>query len=47
MLLIQPRGGGKKQYRYGGSGIFDSLTRKLFSSGVKNVINTAAKAALA
>ena len=47
MLLIQPRGGGKKQYRYGGSGIFDSLTRKLFSSGVKNVINTATKSAIA
>ena len=46
MLLIQPRGGGKKQYRYGGSGIFDSLTRKLFSSGMKNVINTAAKSAI-
>ena len=46
MLKIPPRGGGKKQYRYGGSGIFDSLTRKLFSTGMKNVINTAAKSAI-
>ena len=46
MLKIPPRSGGKKQYRYGGSGIFDSLTRKLFSTGMKNVINTAAKSAI-
>ena len=46
MLVIKPRGGGKKQYRYGGSGIFDSLTRNLFSSSMKNVINTAAKSAI-
>ena len=46
MLKISSRGGGKRQYQYGGSGIFDSLTRKLFSSGMKNVINTAAKSAI-
>ena len=46
MLKVPPRGGGKKLYRYGGSGIFDSLTKKLFSAGMKNVINTAAKSAI-
>lgn len=46
MLKIPSRGGGQKQYRYGGSGIFDSLTSKLFSSGIKNVISNAAKTAI-
>ena len=46
MLKIPSRGGGKRQYRYGGSGIFDSLTRQLFSRGIKNVISNAAKTAI-
>lgn len=46
MLKVPPRGGGNKKYQYGGSGIFDSLTRKIFSTGMKNVINTAAKSAI-
>ena len=46
MLKIPSRGGGQKQYRYGGSGIFDSLTSKLFFSGIKNVISNAAKTAI-
>ena len=47
MLVVKPRGGGKKRYRYGGSGIFDTLSRKLFSSGLKTAISTAAKSAIA
>ena len=43
---MKSRGGGEKRYRYGRSGIFDTLSRKLFSSGVKNVISTAAKSAI-
>ena len=46
MLVVKSRGGGEKRYRYGRSGIFDTLSRKLFSSGVKNVISTAAKSAI-
>ena len=47
-LVIQNRygraAGGLR--RYNGSGIFSSIGRKLFSSGLKKVINVAAKANL-
>ena len=47
MLVIKPRGGGRKIYRYGGSGIFDAITKKLFSSGLKTAIKSGAKSAIA
>ena len=45
MLIIKPRCR-RIQYQHGGCGIFDSIGRKLFSTGVKNAINTAAKSAI-
>ena len=39
LVLKKQRGGGPRRYRYGGSGIFDGLIQRLFSSGVKSVIN--------
>ena len=47
MLVVKPRGGGNRQYRYGGSGIFDALSRKIFSGGFKKIISTGARAAIA
>ena len=47
MLVIKPRGGGRKIYRYGGSGIFDAITTKLFSNGLKTAIKSGAKSAIA
>ena len=47
MLQVKPRGGGRRRYLYNGSGIFDSLAKRLASSGIKSAINTAAKSAVA
>ena len=47
MLVVKPRGGGGRHYQYGGSGIFDTLSRTLLSSSMKSAINTAAKSAVA
>ena len=38
MLVIKKRGA-MRRYRYGGSGIVDIIMQKMFSSGVKSVIN--------
>ena len=46
MLVIKPRGGGRKIYRYGGSGIFDAITKKLFSNGLKTAIKSGAKSVI-
>ena len=43
MLVVKPRGG----HRYGGSGIFDAISRKMLSSGFKQAISTGAKSAIA
>ena len=47
MLQVRPRGGGRRRYQYGGSGIFDSLAKHLASRSIKGAINTAAKSAVA
>ena len=46
MLVIHPRGGGRKKYMYGGSGIFDPITSKIFKSGLKGVIKSGAQSAI-
>ena len=49
MLVIQRRGsslGGMGRY-YRGSGMFDTIARKLFSSGIKKVISNGASSAIA
>lgn len=46
MLVIRARGGGSKKYVYGGSGIFDSITKKLFQKGLKSAISSGAKSAI-
>ena len=45
MLIVKPRSG-KTKYQYGGCGIFDSISRKLFSTGMKKAISTAAQSAI-
>ena len=47
MLVIKPRGGGGGMRRYAGSGIFDSISRKMFASGLKKAISTGAKSVIA
>ena len=45
MLVIKPKSG--KRRGYGGFGIFDKISRKIFSSGAKRAISSAAKSAIA
>ena len=40
MLVVSARGGGKKKYQYGGSGIFAGLTKNIFQKSFKNDIST-------
>ena len=40
MLVVKHRGGGS---RYGGSGIFDAISRRMLSSGFKKAISTGAQ----
>jgi len=48
MLVIIPKRSNRLYYHnYIGGGILSDLTKRLFSSGVKDVINTAAKSAIA
>ena len=47
MLVIAPRGGGTRRYCYGGSGIFDTISRKMMASGFKKAISSGAKSAIA
>ena len=44
-LVIKPKSG--KRRGYGGNGMFDTISRKIFSSGAKQVISSAAKSAIA
>ena len=47
MLVIKkPRGGGTRTYQYGGSGIFDAICSKMFSSGLKKAISRGAQSVL-
>lgn len=45
MLVIKKRGV-MRRYRYGGSGILDTVIQKMFSSGVKNVISRGVNSAV-
>ena len=49
MLVIKPRGGnsGMGRYNAAGSGIFDSISRKMFASGLKKAISTGARSVVA
>ena len=47
MLVVAPRGDGRRQYCYGGSGIFDIISRSMLSRGFKKVISTNARSAIA
>ena len=53
MLVIKPRCGAHGMGRYtttttaGGSGIFDSITRKMFATGLKKAISTGANSVIA
>ena len=49
MLVIKSRGGNSGMGRYAamGSGIFDSITRKMFVSGLKKAISTGANSVIA
>ena len=48
MLVVAPRGGdGRRQYWYGGSGIFDAISRKMLSSGLKKGVSTGARSVIA
>jgi hypothetical protein len=50
MLVIKSRGGDSgmgRYYYYAGSGIFDSITRKMFASGLKKAISTGANSVIA
>ena len=49
MLVIKPRGGdsGMRRYAAAGSGIFDSISRKMFASGLKKAISSDAKSVIA
>ena len=56
MLVIEPRCGAHGMGRYGGgcggaaaaavSGIFDSITRKMFATGLKKAISTGANSVI-
>ena len=43
MLVVKPRGG----HRYGGSSIFDAISRRMVSSDFKKAISDGAKSAIA
>ena len=47
MLLVKPKRSKRSHSFYIGGGVFSDLTRKFFSKGMKDVINTAAKSAIA
>ena len=47
MLVIKSRGGDYGMRRNAGSGIFDSITRKMFASGLKKAISTGANCVIA
>ena len=50
MLVIRRRGsslGGMGRYYYQGSGMLDTIARKLFSSGIQKVISNGASSAIA
>ena len=49
MLVIKSRGGdsGLQRFNAAGSGIFDSITRKMFASGLKKAISTVANSVIA
>ena len=50
MLLNKPRCGAHGMGRYAdadGSGIFDSISRKMFATGLKKAISTGAKSVIA
>ena len=56
MLVIKPRGGAHGMGRYGdgaaaaaavGSGILDSISRKMFATGLKKAISTGANSVIA
>ena len=50
MLAIRRRGcslGGMGRYYYQSSGMFDTIVRKLFTSGIKKVISNGASSAIA
>ena len=48
MLVIKSRGSDYSMSRYyAGSGIFDSITRKMFASGLKKAISTGANSVIA
>ena len=47
MLVISPRGDGGMGRYYGGSGVFDGISRKMFSSGIRKAISSGAKSAIA
>ena len=50
MLIIKPRGGDHGMGRYAavnGSGIFDSISRKMFATGLKKAISTGANSVIA
>ena len=50
MLIIKPRGGDHGMGRYTaaqGSGIFDSISRKMFATGLTKAINTGANSVIA
>ena len=46
MLVIKKRGA-MRRYRYGGSGILDTVIQKIFSSGMKSAINRGVNSAVA
>ena len=47
MLLVKPKRSKRIYSFYTGGGVFSDLTKKFFSKGIKDVINTAAKSAIA
>ena len=50
MLIIKPRGGDHGMGRYAavnGSGIFDSISRKMFATGLKKAISAGANSVIA
>ena len=47
MLIIKSRGGDYGMRRYAVSGIFYSITRKMFASGLKKAISTGANSVIA
>jgi len=47
MLIIHRSGGGHRYRYYRGSGIFGTIARQLFSSGIKKAISSGARSAVA